>query len=413
MAKTLVLHFHELWLKGGNRNFFLGKLLEAVRRSLEGVAVGHVYAASARILVEAPDESAVPAAIERLKHVFGILHFAVARQVTPDMEQIRDAAWEEISRAEFSSFAVRVKRSDKSFPMRSHELERELGGFLLEGLLRRGHPGARVNLSEPGLTLRVEITRQCVLVWSARLAGPGGMPPNTAGRLVCLLSGGFDSAVAAYKVMKRGAHLSFAHFHGFPARPGESSAIVARELVRRLVPYQFTARLYLIPFEPVQRQIVAAAPEPYRVLLYRRMMLRIAEELARREHALGLVTGDSFSQVASQTLANLRAVDRAATLPVYRPLVGDDKLEILDLARRIGTYEISCEPFQDCCPLFLPRAPALFCTPEELDRAESPLDVPALVRLGVESVVVEKYGYQAGRVSAVMPAPAPGAPHPS
>ena len=142
-----------------------------------------------------------------------------------------------------------------------------------------------------------------------------------------------------------------------------------------LTPYQFTARLYLVPFEPIQRQIVSAAPEPYRILLYRRMMMRIAERLARREHALGLVTGDSVAQVASQTLHNLQAIDGAATLPVYRPLVGDDKLEILQVAQRLGSYAISSEPFQDCCPLFLPRAPALHSRPEELDRAEAMLDV--------------------------------------
>ncbi len=398
MAKTIVLHFHEIWLKGGNRNFFLGKLLEAVRRSLEGVAVGRVYSGSARVLVEVPEESAAGPATERLKRVFGILHYAVARQTTPDPEEIRRAAWEEIREHSFASFAVRVKRSDKSFPLRSHELERELGGHLLERLREAGHLGSKVNLTQPGLTCRVEITRQGVLVWSAQLAGPGGMPANTAGRLVCLLSGGFDSAVAAYKVMKRGAHVVFAHFHGSPARPGESSAPVAREIVRKLVPYQFTGRLYLVPFEPIQREIVAAAPERYRVLLYRRMMLRIAEAVARRERALGLVTGDSFSQVASQTLANLRAVDHAAELPVYRPLVGDDKIEILDWARRIGTYEISCEPFQDCCPLFLPRSPALHCSPEELDQAEASLDVPALVRQGVEAAVLEKYEFRGGEV---------------
>ncbi len=405
MAKTLVLHFHEIWLKGGNRNFFLGKLLEAVRRSLEGVAVGRVYATAARVLVEAPDEAAVPEALARLARVFGIHHFAVARETTPELDQIRAAAWEEVRERNFSSFAVRVKRSDKSFPLRSHELEREVGGFLLGKLREAANPGAKVNLSEPGLTCQVEVMPRAALIWSARVAGPGGMPANTAGRLVCLLSGGFDSAVAAYKVMKRGVHLAFAHFHASPAQPGESSAPVARELVRRLVRYQFSTRLYLVPFEPVQREIVAAAPEPYRVLLYRRMMLRIAEGVARKERALGVVTGDSFSQVASQTLANMQAVDRAARLPVYRPLVGDDKEEILDLARRIGTYEVSSEPFQDCCPLFLPRSPALHASAEELDRAEASLDVPALADRAIESAVVEKYEYRSGAVVSSTRAP--------
>lgn len=400
MARTLVLHFHELWLKRGNRSFFLGKLLIAVRQSLEPLP-HRASIAHGRILVELPEAGAVGAAVERLKRVFGLVYFAVARRVERDLEQIFASAWEEVGGRAFESFAVRAKRSDKSFPLRSSELERRLGQHLLDRLRAAGHPGARVNLGNPGLTCFVEITAGSALVYTEKLPGPGGLPANTAGRLVCLLSGGYDSAVAAYKVMKRGVHVVFAHFHGLPSRPGESSVPVARELVRLLTPYQFTARLYLVPFEPIQRQIVMAAPEPYRILLYRRMMLRIAERLARRERALGLVTGDSFAQVASQTLHNLNAIDRAVVLPVYRPLIGDDKLEILQVARRIGSYPISSEPFQDCCPLFLPRAPALHARPEQLDRAEAALDLPALVNQGSDAAVLEKYEFRGGEVRAV------------
>ncbi len=400
MGRTLVLHFHELWLKRGNRSFFLGRLLIAVRQSLEPLP-HRARIAHSRILVELADAGAVPAAVERLKRVFGLVYFAVARRVEKELEQILAAAWNEVCGRDFESFAVRVKRGDKTFPLATSELERRLGQHLLERLRAAGHRGARVNLSRPGLTCFVEITSGAALVYAEKLPGPGGLPANTAGRLVCLLSGGYDSAVAAYKVMKRGAHVSFIHFHGLPARPGESSVPVARELVRLLTPYQFTSRLYLVPFEPIQRQIVTAAPEPYRILLYRRMMLRIAERLAGRERALGLVTGDSLSQVASQTLHNLNAIDRAAVLPVYRPLIGDDKTEILQASQRLGSYPISSEPFQDCCPLFLPRAPALFARPEELDRAEAALDVDALVRQGAASAALEKYQYRGGEVREV------------
>jgi thiamine biosynthesis protein ThiI len=396
MERTLVLHFHELWLKGGNRNFFLGKLLMAVRQSLEPLPA-RARIVHSRLLVDLPEE-AVPAAVERLKRVFGVVYFAVARRVAAEREMLFEAARQEVLGRQFESFAVRAKRGDKTFPMRSSEIERELGRDLLDRLQAAGHPGARVNLTSPGLTCFVEITSRSALVYTEKLPGPGGMPANSAGRLVCLLSGGYDSAVAAYKVMKRGVHLVFAHFHGLPARPGESSAPIARELVRLLTPYQFTSKLYLVPFEPIQRQIVTAAPERYRILLYRRMMLRIAEKLARREHALGMVTGDSFSQVASQTLHNLNAIDRAAVLPVYRPLIGDDKQEIIQAAQRLGTYAISSEPFQDCCPLFMPRAPELHARPEGLDKAEATLDVEALVKQGVESATLEKYEFRQGEV---------------
>ena len=167
------------------------------------------------------------------------------------------------------------------------------------------------------------------------------------------------------------------------------------------MPWQFSAKLYLVPFEPVQREIVASAPEQFRILLYRRMMLRIAERLARSGRSLGLVTGDSLGQVASQTLRNMEAVGAVARIPLYRPLAGDDKQDILAVAQKIGTYEISAEPFHDCCPIFLPRNPALHSSPEELEQAESKMDVDALVRQALDTVVVERYRYGSGRVDKV------------
>jgi thiamine biosynthesis protein ThiI len=223
---------------------------------------------------------------------------------------------------------------------------------------------------------------------------------------VGLLSGGFDSAVAAYKMMRRGAHVNFVHFWGGGAKPGESSVHVARALVERLVPYQFTAKLYLIPFEPIQREIVACAPERYRLLLYRRMMLRVAERIARRNHAQAIIAGDSLGQVASQTLQNMVAVGAASSMPVFRPLAGDDKQEILALARRIGTFEVSEEPFHDCCRLFLPRSPALYASAADLEDAEAKLDVSELTKQAVDAAVLERYSYSAGQVERVEAGPA-------
>jgi len=219
--------------------------------------------------------------------------------------------------------------------------------------------------------------------------------------MVCLLSGGFDSAVAAYKMMRRGAHLTFVHFWGGGARPGESSVHVARALVERLTTYQLTSKLYLVPFEPVQREIVRSAPESCRLLLYRRMMLRIAEQLGRRNHALAIVSGDSLGQVASQTLQNMVAVGAASAMPIFRPLAGDDKQEIIALARRIGTFEISAEPFHDCCRILLPRSPELYASAAELERAETGLDVPELVRTSLATARLERYTFSAGRVERV------------
>jgi thiamine biosynthesis protein ThiI len=314
--------------------------------------------------------------------------------------EISAAAWEEIEPLKFSTFAVRAKRSDKTFPLRSMDLEIAVGGNIHDKLLAAGR-NPRVNLNSPDVTCHIEIMKRSALVYARKIPGVGGMPANTAGRMMCLLSGGFDSAVAAYKMMRRGAHVSFVHFWGGGADPGESSMHVARELVRQLVPYQFTAKLFLVPFEPLQRDIVAKAPANFRILLYRRLMLRIAEQFAHRDHAIGLVTGDSLGQVASQTLQNMNAVGAAAKLALYRPLAGDDKQDIIALARVIGTHDISAEPFHDCCPMFLPKSPALFASPEDLDQAESQLEMKEMVRRGVESAVLEKFHFTANRVEQV------------
>lgn len=401
----IVIHYHELWLKGGNRRFFLEKLRLALGRALEGLPVARLAQPGDRMLVELGDAGAVEEAVRRLRRVFGIAYFAVARRVERTFEAIAEAAWEEAAPEKFATFAVRAKRSDKSFPAKSSEIEREIGGRLLRRLREAGRD-VRVSLDEPELTCRIEITSGPALVYARRIPGTGGLPANTAGRLLCLLSGGFDSAVAAYHMMKRGAHLGFAHFYGTGARPGESSLHVARALVRQLVPYQFTARLYLVPFEPIQREIVQSAPEAFRVLLYRRLMLRIGERLAARERAQGLVTGDSLGQVASQTLHNLVAVEAAARMPVFRPLVGADKQDILAVAREIGTFEISAEPFHDCCPVFLPRTPALHASAEALDRAEQTLELERLVEQGAAAAQLERYRWTAGRVEQVESMPA-------
>jgi thiamine biosynthesis protein ThiI len=399
----IVVHYHELWLKGGNRRFFLHKLREALRRALEGIAIARISEPADRLVIELVEQATVSEALQRLARVSGISHLGVARVIRrPDLDAdplptIRAAAWEEVRSEQFTSFAVRARRSDKHFPLNALAIEREVGGHLYDKLHAEGRD-VRVDLDAPALTCRIEVTRGPLLIYARRIAGPGGLPANTAGRLVCLLSGGFDSAVAAFKMMKRGAHLSFVHFWGGGGRPGESSVHVARQLVERLVPWQFTAKLYLVPFEPLQREIAAQAPEAFRTLLYRRLMLRIAERIARRAKAKGLVVGDSLGQVASQTLQNMQAVGSVGSLPLYRPLVGDDKLEIQEIARRIGTHDISAEPFHDCCPVFQSKSPALFATPEVLDVAEAQIDVGGLVDRGLKTLIVERFRYTQGKV---------------
>jgi tRNA uracil 4-sulfurtransferase len=401
---VIVVHYHELWLKGRNRRFFLGKLFTSLRQKLQGVPVDRIEQPGDRFVIRLGDGASLPEAVSRVERVLGIAFYALARPVERNMEALCETAWKEIEPLSFSNFAVRAKRSDKSFPPSSMEIESAVGRYLLEKLRAAGRE-VRVQLNGPELTCYIEITPGPALVYARKIQGAGGLPANTAGRMMCLLSGGYDSAVAAYHMMKRGAHMSFAHFYGTGALPGDSSLHVASGLARQLVPYQFHAKLYRVPFESIQREIVRYAPEDYRVLLYRRMMLRIGEVLAKRDRALALVTGDSLGQVASQTLRNLIAVDAAARMVVFRPLIGTDKMEIIATAKKIGTYDISSEPFHDCCPVFMPRKPALYASTEELDEAESKLDVPALITQGLRSTTLEQLHYKNGQVESAMSQP--------
>ena len=398
MDRVLILHYHEIWLKGGNKRYFLSRLIAAVKHALADLPMQSPQFVSERLLIVPRDEAAIPMALERLRRVFGLAYVAVARKAPSDLQHLAGLACEMMEERNPRTFAVRVKIADQDFGMNSMELERALGQAILDHLRARGSD-VQVKLNDPEVTCALEVIPGAGLVYTERVEGAGGLPPVTSGRLVALLSGGFDSGVAAYKMMRRGAHVTFVHFFGPPSPARGSSKPIAEEIVRVLTPYQLTSRLYLVAFDALQRQIVAATQESYRVLLYRRMMARIAREIARAERALGLVTGDSVSQVASQTLHNLAALDRGLDLPIYRPLAGDDKAEILKLARQIGTYKISCEPFEDCCPRFLPRSPSIFTRPEQLEQAESALEIDALVTLGLESATARNFTFEKGVVS--------------
>ncbi len=398
MSRVLVLHYHEIWLKGGNKRYFTSRLMAAIKAAVAGLPIESLVQASERLILTPREPASLQAMAERIEKVFGLAYFASAESVPAEQGEVVRAACALMRAKKPASFAVRAKIAQPLFGMSSMELEREAGREILAAL-RAEDPNARVNLTKPEATCWIEVIPNRALVYTDRSEGAGGLPAATGGRLVVLLSGGFDSAVAAYKMMRRGVHAAFVHFYAAPSPASGSSLPIAEQIVRVLTPYQFTSRLYRVPFDAIQREIVARTPDRLRILLYRRMMARIATEIARAERALGLVTGDSVSQVASQTLHNLRALDQGLTLPVYRPLAGDDKEEIMRWARRIGTYAISCEPFEDCCPRFMPRSPAIFAKADEVERAETALDIESLVRNGLEGVRVTAFKYSEGVVT--------------
>jgi thiamine biosynthesis protein ThiI len=393
----LVLHYGELWLKGCNKPFFVSKLKTAIKQALEGLPVeleGHV---NHRLVVSAETQEAARTAAERLQKLPGIEFIGVGVGVEPELGRIIETGAELMRGRQFSSYRVRARRAFKQLPYRSKDIERELGARIGVEAREAGRE-VRVDLNHAEATCFVQATADEAVVFTDRLQGLGGLPTGTAGRLMCLLSGGIDSAVAAYKIMRRGVRVNFLHFHGAPARPGEESPPIAREIVRQLTPYQGLSRLFIVDFDPIQRYIVANAPDEFRLLLYRRYMLRIAEKVARGHRCHGTITGDSIAQVASQTLPNLEAVNSVAKMPVYRPLCGDDKQYIMKTAREIGTYEISIEPFTDCCPLYMPRNPRVFSRIDELDEVEATLDTDELVGAAVHTLLREVYEYHHGAV---------------
>ena len=315
-----------------------------------------------------------------------------AVSVPRDLDAVHAAAAAAAAGRSFESFRIQCKRGDKSFPMTSTGVCRVVGDHV------RVLTGARVDLKHADLTIDVEIVSSEVLVSGEKVRGPGGLPVGISGRVVALLSGGIDSPVAAARLMRRGCRVTFVHFHSTPYLD-RTSQEKARDLVGLLNRYQYRSTLYLVPFGDVQRDIVAHVRRPHRVVLYRRMMLRIAEAIARRTGAQGLVTGESVGQVASQTLPNLATIDAVATMPVLRPLIGRDKNEIIDEARQIETYPVSIIPDQDCCQLFVPRRPSTHTTAEEAEACEAGIDVPALCARAVAAATIETIVFVPGRAA--------------
>ena len=333
------------------------------------------------------DDHPAPESVrDRVLRVCGVTSAQLAYRVPSTVEAMKLVIGRLIEGRQFPSFRITARRAFKTYPMTSVELNRALGAFVVE------RTGARVDLREPALTIHVEVLPAETFVSLDRAPGPGGLPVGASGTVAALLSGGIDSPVAAWRMMKRGCRVVFVHFHSVPYLPA-TSQVKARALVERLTQWQYASRLFLVPFGEIQREVVLSVPPPARVVVYRRLMVRIAEALAQRTGARALATGESLGQVASQTLDNIAAIDEAATLPILRPLIGMDKLEITGEAQRLGTFETSIEPDADCCTLFVPRHPSTRMSADDVRAAESRLDVARLVDAGAAGAVLETFEF--------------------
>jgi tRNA uracil 4-sulfurtransferase len=385
---SVVVHYKELALKGRNRPWFIQLLVRNLRWALADFDIASVRSVMGRIEIELGRDVPWPEIADRVRRVFGIANFSLAGRGPHDFAALASIILNDLGDRSPASFRVSVRRADKRFPLTSPQIEREVGGLIKEA------KGWLVDLEHPALTIHIEMLPEYAFYFFGKEPGAGGMPTGTGGRLACLLSGGIDSPVAAYRMMRRGCSVLLVHFHSYPIL-SRASMEKARELVRLLTMWQQRSRLYLVAFGDIQQQVVLAVPGPMRVIVYRRLMLRIAEKIALSRGAKALVTGEVVGQVASQTLENLQVIGSVATLPLFRPLIGMDKEEIMSEARALGTYPISIVPDQDCCTLFTPRNPLTRGRLAHIEAAERSLPIGDIVDKAVADAVVEDFEFPA------------------
>ena len=380
--QSIVVHYQELALKGKNRPWFIARLVRNLKEATADLNVISVRALPGRIEMVLGVETKWPLVRERVTRIFGVANFGLARRVTGDLDAVASSILDDLGDTQTSSFRVKTRRTDKRYPLTSPQIDREIGGRI------KTVKGWPVNLSLPDLTIYVEMLTDSTFYYFDKIPGSGGLPSGVSGRVLCLQSGGIDSPVAAYRMMKRGCRVQFIHFHSYPIL-SKASQDKVREIVMLLTKHQLHSRLFMVAFGDIQRQVVLRVPPPLRVVVYRRLMLRIADHFARQQKAKAIVTGEAVGQVASQTLDNISTINAVTNLPIFRPLIGLDKEEITVEARKIETYPISIMPDQDCCQLFIPKHPSTRAKLQAVQEAESGLPIDDLVHQAVVEVVRE------------------------
>ncbi len=376
----LLCHYSEIGLKGKNRSLFEKRLVSNIKSALPDCFLESVKRPEGRVVAKLTDQAEKGEIEDRLLKVFGLAYFSFAQKTESDLEKIKKEVIRILDDGGFSpqSFRVTTKRSDKSFPLDSPEVSRKIGATIVERF------GWNVDLENFDLNISVEITRNGSYIYFKKVKGYGGLPVYSSGKAIMLLSGGIDSPVAGFKMMKRGLGLDYVHFHAYPLL-SDDSIKKSEKIFEVLKRYSPESKLLLIPFGEVQKRIKLEIPEKFRIIFYRRVMLEIATKIADSRSASALVTGESLGQVSSQTLLNMRATEQATELPVLRPLVGENKEEIISIAKEIGTYDISILPDQDCCTLFNPRRPETNADLEEVLKLDEELDLEDLKGQAIEN----------------------------
>lgn len=394
-TNAILVRFAEVFLKGGRRQWFTARLKESLQRQVRAVGDWRVRERHGLFLVvhpqakgaELPEFTTSPELAAAIGRTFGVVSFSPCRLMTREISALEDLAVRiaESHVAGRSTFKVETSRADKEYPLDSVAINQRLGGLIH---MRTGVPA---RMKDPEVTVHVQILQEGAAVYLDVLPGPGGLPVGTSGRVLLLLSGGIDSPVAGYLMMRRGCVADAIHFEAAPyTTPEARSKVLA--LASMLAAYEPSLRLHVVPFGALQARLRDGAPGRLLVILYRRFMVRIATRIAQREGLQALVTGDSLGQVASQTIENLSVIEAAAGLPLLRPLLTYDKMEAVALARRIGTYKTSVLPHDDCCSLFVPPHPETAARLDRVQEAEAAFDVEAMVDEAVAATEVIQFG---------------------
>ncbi len=376
----ILIRFGELSLKGKNRHQFVNQLRQNIKRKLKPFKNLEYKKSRDRLFIELHGENHEEVAAG-LQQVFGIHSFSLAVKVNNDLDAMKEGAlsalWE--ANPDAKTFKVSSRRAHKIFPINSQELNREIGGFIL----KNSGDSLKVDVHNPDVNVRVEVREQDTYITCYDFKGPGGLPVGSSGKVLLLLSGGIDSPVAGYLTMKRGVKLEAIHFES-PPYTSERAKQKVIDLAKALTPFGGGIKLHIVPFTEVQKEINKHIPPNYSMTIMRRMMLRIAEGVAGNTNALALATGESLGQVASQTLESMNTINSVTSYPILRPLIGMDKIEIMDISRAIETYDISIRPYEDCCTVFLPSSPATRPKKEFAEKYEINLEVDRLVKEAVE-----------------------------
>ena len=382
MKEIILAKYGEIILKGGNRPKFENILMNNIRNSLKNVAEVKARLAQATIYVEVFDEDKMDIVVERLSKIFGIVSITRAVVCEKDIEDIKAKAKEYLKKdfKDGVKFKVEAKRSDKQFPLNSPQICMEVGGYLDDE-----YPNIVVDVHNPEVTVKVEVRDFGAYVYADenKVQGQGGMPIGTGSKATLLLSGGIDSPVAGHMISKRGVEIDAVNFFSFPYTSERAKEKVI-ELASIIAQYTSKINLYIVPFTEIQEAIKEHCPEEYFTIIMRRLMMEIAQKIAEKDNCLALITGESVGQVASQTMQAIACTDAVSRIPVFRPLVGMDKTEIVETARAIGTFETSTLPYEDCCTVFTPRHPKVRPSLAEVEKAQAKFDFTALVEKAVE-----------------------------